>query len=93
MTTKPFFVKTKASALAIFSSRLQYPAHSKSTLSTNINQQNTKGNIMKTKKFCQAVKGMQVDKWEIREFSNGKRKLYAQFVPKKPQIEVVVKKA
>jgi hypothetical protein len=48
---------------------------------------------MKTKKFCQAVKGMHVDKWEIREFSNGKRKLYAQFVPKKPQIEVVVKKA
>ena len=36
---------------------------------------------MKTKKFCQAVKGMQVDKWEIREFSNGKRKLYARFVP------------
>ena len=46
---------------------------------------------MKAKNFNEAVKGMQVDKWEIREFSNGKRKLYAQFVPKKPQIEVVVK--
>ena len=48
---------------------------------------------MKTKKFVDAVKDMQVDKWELREFSNGKRKLYAQFVPKKPQVEVVVKEA
>ena len=48
---------------------------------------------MKTKKFVDAVKGMQVDKWELREFSNCKRKLYAQFVPKKPQVEVVVKEA
>ena len=52
---------------------------------------NRKNTTMKTKKFVDAVKGMQVDKWELREFSNGKRKLYAQFVPKKPQVEVVVK--
>ena len=46
---------------------------------------------MKTKKFEQLMKTMEVEKWEIREFSNGKRKVYAQFVPKKPQVEVVVK--
>ena len=48
---------------------------------------------MKQKKLQDAIKGMQVKNWELREFSNGKRKLYAQFVPKKPQVEVVVKEA
>ena len=48
---------------------------------------------MKQKKLQDAIKGMQVKNWEIREDSTGKRKLYAQFVPKKPQVEVVVKEA
>ena len=55
------------------------------------NHQQEGNNTMKTKKLQDAVKGMQVKNWEIREFSNSKRKLYAQFVPKKPQVEVVVK--
>ena len=46
---------------------------------------------MKAKKFEQLMKTMEVEKWEIREFSNGKRKLYAHFIPKKPRVEVVVK--
>ena len=48
---------------------------------------------MKTKQFTEAVKDMEVDKWELREYSNGKRKIYAQFVPKKPQVEVIVKES
>ena len=48
---------------------------------------------MKTKKFIDAVKGMQVKNWEIREDSTGKRVVYVRFVPRAPHIEVSVKEA
>ena len=35
-------------------------------------------------KLNEAIKGMQVESWEAREHSSGKRKVYVRFVPKKP---------
>jgi len=35
-------------------------------------------------KLQEAIKGMQVESWEAREYSSGKRKVYVRFVPKKP---------
>jgi hypothetical protein len=36
---------------------------------------------MNKEKFDALLQGMRVDNWELREHSNGKRKLYARFVP------------
>ena len=45
---------------------------------------------MKTK-LADVVKGMQVESWEVREHSNGKRKVYVRFVRRKPVETVDVK--
>ena len=45
------------------------------------------------KKLSDAIKGMQVESWEVREHSNGKRKAYVRFVQKEPAITVDVKEA
>ena len=37
-----------------------------------------------TMKLQEAIKGMEVESWELREHSSGKRKVYVRFVPKKP---------
>ena len=46
---------------------------------------------MKTKRLQDAIKGMQVKNWELREDSTGKRVVYVRFVPRAPHIEVSVK--
>ena len=43
------------------------------------------------KKLQDAVKGMQVESWEVREHSNGTRKVYVRFVPKKTAPTMSVK--
>ena len=43
------------------------------------------------KKLAEAIKGMQVESWEVREHSSGKRKVYVRFVPKKTAVTVDVK--
>ena len=42
------------------------------------------------KKLQDAIKGMQVESWEVREHSNGKRKVYVRFTQKKPVVTVDV---
>ena len=42
------------------------------------------------KKLADAVKGMRVESWEMREHSNGRRKVYVRFVPKEPVVTVDV---
>ena len=42
------------------------------------------------KKLAEAIKGMQVENWEVREHSNGKRKVYVRFTQKKPVVTVDV---
>jgi hypothetical protein len=46
-------------------------------------------------KFQNAVKGMKMESWEVREHSNGKRKLYVRYIPDAPSIKTkaYVKKA
>ena len=57
-----------------------------------VNQQPTERNTtMKQKKLQDAIKGMQVKNWEIREDSTGKRVVYVRFIPKSPNLEVSVK--
>ena len=46
---------------------------------------------MKQKKLQDAIKGMQVKNWEIREDSTGRRVVYVRFIPKSPNLEVSVK--
>jgi endonuclease YncB( thermonuclease family) len=45
---------------------------------------------MKQKKLQDAIKGMQVKNWEIREDSNGRRVVYVRFVPKEKSLMVEV---
>ena len=45
------------------------------------------------KKLQDAVKGMQVESWEVREHSNGTRKVYVRFARKKPVVTVDVNEA
>ena len=45
------------------------------------------------KKLQDAIKGMQVESWEVRKHSDGKRKVYVRFVPKKPVETMNVKEA
>ena len=39
------------------------------------------------------IKGMHIESWELREHSDGKRKVYVRFIPNEPVITVSVKKA
>jgi endonuclease YncB( thermonuclease family) len=49
-----------------------------------------KSKTMKQKKLQDAIKGMQVKNWEIREDSNGRRVVYVRFVPKEKSLMVEV---
>ena len=49
-----------------------------------------RGNEMK-KTLAEAIKGMQVKSWEMREHSDGKRVVYVRFAPKEPTLTVNVK--
>ena len=42
------------------------------------------------KKLAEAIKGMQVESWEVRERSNGTRKVYVRFAQRKPVVTVDV---
>ena len=42
------------------------------------------------KKLAEAIKGMQVESWEVRERSNGTRKVYVRFTLRKPVVTVDV---
>jgi len=42
------------------------------------------------KKLAEAIKGMQVESWEVRERSNGTRKVYVRFTQKEPVVTVDV---
>ena len=42
------------------------------------------------KKLADAIKGMQVKSWEVREHSNGTRKVYVRFTQKEPVVTVDV---
>ena len=42
------------------------------------------------KTLAEAVKGMQVKSWEVREHSDGKRVVYVRFAPKEPAITMNV---
>ena len=44
-------------------------------------------------KLNEAIKGMEVESWELREHSSGKRKVYVRFVPRKPVETMNVKEA
>ena len=52
-------------------------------------KQERKRNMKKT--LAEAVKGMQVKSWEVREHSDGKRVVYVRFAPKEPTLTVNVK--
>ena len=43
------------------------------------------------KTLADAIKGMQVKSWEVREHSDGKCVVYVRFVPKAPAVTVEVK--
>ena len=45
------------------------------------------------KTLADAIKGMQVKSWEVREHSDGKRVVYVRFAPKEPTLTVNVKEA
>ena len=42
------------------------------------------------KKLQDAIKGMLVESWEVREYSSGKRKVYVRFAQRKPVVTVDV---
>ena len=42
-------------------------------------------------KLQEALKGMEVESWELREHSSGKRRVYVRFVPKKTAPTMSVK--
>ena len=48
----------------------------------------------KTKRNLQdAITGMRVENWEVREHSNGRRVVYVRFEEKRPALTVDVKEA
>ena len=49
-----------------------------------------KGKQTMKKKLHEAIKGMQVESWEVRERSNGTRKVYVRFTQKEPVVTVDV---
>ena len=42
------------------------------------------------KTLAEAIRGMQVKSWEVREHSDGKRAVYVRFAPKEPILTVKV---
>ena len=45
---------------------------------------------MDTKKLEKTLSTMKVESWEVREHSNGKRKLYVRFIPKEKPVTINV---
>ena len=45
------------------------------------------------KTLADAIKGMQVRNWEVREHSNGRRVVYVRFEERRPSLTVDVKEA
>ena len=45
---------------------------------------------MDTKKLEKTLSTMKVESWEMREHSNGKRKLYVRFIPKEKPVTINV---
>ena len=45
------------------------------------------------KTLADAIKGMQVKSWEVREHSNGRRVVYVRFEERRPSLIIVVKEA
>ena len=43
------------------------------------------------KTLAEAIKGMQVKSWEVREHSDGKRAVYVRFAPKEPTLTMNVR--
>ena len=43
------------------------------------------------KTLAEAIKGMQVKSWEVREHSDGKRVVYVRFTPKEPTLTMNVR--
>ena len=74
-------------------SHLSYPSHrSHDTVRKHSNYQpnQERKQIMK-KTLAEAIKGMQVKNWEMREHSDGKRVVYVRFTPKEPSLTMNVK--
>jgi len=53
------------------------------------NLNNERNSVMK-KSLNQVIKGMRVENWEVRENSNGKRKVFVRFVENVPAVTVKV---
>ena len=49
-----------------------------------------RGSLLYKKKLQDAIKGMQVESWEVREHSRGTRKVYVRFAQRKPVVTVDV---
>ena len=47
--------------------------------------------MTKRKTLAEAIKGMEVKNWEMREHSDGRCVVYVRFVPKPPAVTVEVK--
>ena len=45
------------------------------------------------KTLADAIKGMQVRSWEVREYSNGRRVVYVRFEERRPSLTIDVKEA
>ena len=45
------------------------------------------------KTLAEAIKGMQVKSWEVREHSDGRRVVYVRFEERRPTLTVDVKEA
>ena len=45
------------------------------------------------KTLADAIKGMQVRNWEVREHSNGRRVVYVRFEERRPSLTIDVKEA
>ena len=45
------------------------------------------------KTLADAIKGMQVRNWEVREHSNGRRVVYVRFEERSPSLTIDVKEA
>ena len=50
-----------------------------------------KGERKMKKTLAEAIRGMQVRSWEVREHSDGKRVVYVRFAPKEPTLTMNVK--
>ena len=53
----------------------------------------TKGEMEMKKTLAEAIKGMQVKSWEVREHSDGRRVVYVRFEERRPTLTVDVKEA